>query len=215
MKTALALLLIMPAVFAHESQATSAVDVLLYASFMAGVAVLASLVFKPSRLEKKILFLAIVVPLVAASLYLAFVTVYTNVTSITGGPVHWHADYEIWICGEEVDLVDPEGIENRVGTPVVHEHGDNRIHVEGVLTKMEEASIGHYFESVGGSFTKTSITVPTNSGLVSKKNGDPCNGKAGTLKMYVNGQLTSSMDEYVIGPYPDVPPGDFIKFVFD
>jgi len=42
---------------------------------------------------KKILFAAIVIPVVAATIFLAGSTIYLNSVSSSGGPVHWHADF--------------------------------------------------------------------------------------------------------------------------
>jgi hypothetical protein len=104
---------------------------------------------KLSNKQKKIFFSIMVIPIVFSSLFLAGHTVYENLTSITKGPVHWHADYEVWACGEKLDLVDPEGMSNRIGTSVFHEHGDNRMHVEGVIRNLQDANLENYFKTVG------------------------------------------------------------------
>ena len=94
---------------------------------------------------KWILFLGIVIPVLLATAYSAGTTIYLNRNSATGGPVHWHADFEIWKCGQKIDLLDPTGLSNRIGTPVFHEHGDDRIHVEGVVMNLEDVSLHHFF----------------------------------------------------------------------
>src|SRR3990172_8278827 len=82
---------------------------------------------------KKYFFLAIAVPVTFTTIFLVGATLYVNQVSSTGGPVHWHADFEIYDCGQKIDLVDPTGLSNKIGTATLHEHNDNRVHVEGVV----------------------------------------------------------------------------------
>ena len=161
---------------------------------------------------KKVVFACIVIPIVAGTLYLAGTTVYLNLISETGGPVHWHADYEVWACGVKYELADPHGLDNKVGSPVLHEHNDNRIHVEGVLLHREDASLNEFFRVIGGGFDGTTLSLPTNDGIKTWKNGDLCAGKPGKWYTFVNGQLSES--NHVLAGYTDVPPGDIIKVVF-
>lgn len=89
---------------------------------------------------------------------------YLNVKSDTGGPVHWHADFEIWACGNEIALRDPRGfLSNKIGSPTLHEHNDKRIHLEGVpVTLPHDASLGKFMSTIGGELTQSSLTVPVN-----------------------------------------------------
>ena len=131
-----------PTILAHGQQLPppfSSYDpftVLIYVSvvffFLVAYAVLKK---KQSKHEKHILFWSMVVVLGSATLYLAAYTLTVTLLSVTNGPVHWHADFEFWACGEKLDLKDPEGFFNRVGSPVFHEHNDDRIHVEGVVNR--------------------------------------------------------------------------------
>jgi hypothetical protein len=165
--------------------------------------------------SKKIFFWAIVVPVVLASLYLAGDTVYKNITSETKGPVHWHADYQVWVCGERLDLKDPHYLNNKIGLPLIHEHNDDRIHVEGVVSRLSDISLSKYFEAIGGRLTVDDILYPTESGFVFMENGNLCSGKTGTLKVYVNGKRIEQPEDYVIYPSSYVPPGDCIIVSFD
>src|SRR3972149_6247044 len=141
---------------------------------------------KKTEKAKWFLYLGIALPIVLATLFLAGSTVYLNLTSITGGPVHWHADFQVWACGKELDLIDPAVIANRVGSPVFHEHGDDRIHVEGVVTDLEDAELGRFFGFVGGGVHADPFAFPTNEQLHEYENGDPCpDGKSGTLQAFV------------------------------
>ncbi len=167
-----------------------------------------------SEQTKKIVYFFIAAPIVIGTIYLAASTVYMNLTSETGGPVHWHADYEIWACGIQYSLGDPMGMENRVGSSAIHEHNDNRIHVEGVLLNKSEASLRNFFVQVGGNFDEDSLTLPTSEGVYTWNNRDKCNGKSAKWYVFVNDELNEDPHDYVISPWSNVPPGDRIKFVF-
>ncbi len=175
-----------------------------------------------SELHKKIAFWIIVVPVILTTIFLVFSTIYLNITSPTHGPVHWHADFEIMICDKEYEIKDPTGLFNRIGTSSVHEHNDMRIHIEGTPSSFEDIELGEFFEALGGNFDETSLTIPTNEGFVSIKNGDLCNNKLGRLMLFVQGQegrerkwrFESMMGEYIIAPYSNVPPGDRLLIIF-
>lgn len=190
------------------------ISILLICSLISFVAILIAVFTKLSDTQKHILFWIIVTPIAVSTLYLIASTVYMNLISESDGPVHWHADFEVWACGEKINLKDPSGLDNKIGTPVLHEHNDNRIHVEGVLIKLQEASLENFFHQVGGEFDDSILTMPTNSGKFSMKNGDLCNGKSGKWYVFVNGELINGASHYVLSPYPNIPPGDEIKFVF-
>lgn len=173
---------------------------------------------------KKFLFAGIAVPIVLVTLYLTVSTISLNINSATGGPVHWHADFEIWDCGQKLDLIDPKGLSNRVGTPVLHEHGDNRIHVEGVVVDKEDVSLGKFFKVVDGKITNEELELATNSGKMIRQNGDQCpNGTFATLQVFIyktqgnifNQQKLSDIPSYVLSPFSQVPPGDCVIIEFD
>lgn len=169
-----------------------------------------------ASLEKKLIFWLIAVPIILASLYLAGYTVYENFTSETKGPVHWHADYQVWTCGEQLDLKNPTGLTNRIGSPSIHEHNDGRIHVEGTLSEIQEADLQHYFKAIGGYLDEGRISYPNSEKTISYNNGDKCSsGEIGTLKVYVNGKRIDNFEKYVLYPSSYVPPGDCIIIVFD
>ncbi|MBL7055516.1 multicopper oxidase domain-containing protein [Candidatus Woesearchaeota archaeon] len=161
-----------------------------------------------------ILFLGIALPVIFATVYLAGSTIYLNTTSVTKGPVHWHADYQIFACGERLQLVDPEGISNKIGSSVMHEHNDDRMHVEGVVMDLEDVNLGNYFEIAGGHLEKNLIMLPTNEGQKAYGEGDLCKGQESNLKVYVNGKKIENPEKYVPSPEQNVPPGDCILFEF-
>lgn len=189
--------------------------------------VLATIALKIKNLSeenKKLLFIAIVSVTLIPTIVMSASTVYLNVTSSSGGPVHWHADLEIWNCGKEVDLLDPKGLSNKIGTPTFHEHNDKRIHLEGIVFTPRDASLGNFFHVIGGKLSADSFFVPTNSGLTSAKNGDSCGGRSGEVQVFVyktnkdNTYIQQKLSEpqnYVISPFSGVPQGDCIIVEFD
>lgn len=164
---------------------------------------------------KKYVFLAFVIPVLASTFYLAGHTVHKNMISETGGPIHWHADFEIWVCDNQLDLVNPSGLSNKVGTPLFHEHNDDRIHVEGTVNKIEDINVGAFFKTIGGEITQTSLKYPTSEGNIIKvENNDLCNDQPAELKVYVNGIRINDPVNYMYYPHPGIPPGDCIIVEF-
>jgi len=131
---------------------TNPLTVMLYGGLLSGLAILVGTFFKNQMPEwaKHLTFVIIAVPILMVTVYMAYSTVLLNVESDTGGPVHWHADFEIWACGEKINLQDPTGLTNKIGEPLLHEHGDNRMHIEGVVLRNEQVSMSAFFTSVGG-----------------------------------------------------------------
>ena len=166
---------------------------------------------------KKIFLGIIVTVLGMATVYLAFTTVYTNVQSETKGPVHWHADFEIWVCGQRTELPKSEGFSNKIGNPLFHHHNDYRIHIEGVVEDLSDVNLGNFFRAIGGIFTKDTLGIPqSDGGMAIFRNNDLCpDGHPGIVKLFVNGNLNEELDTYTIAPYSEVPPGDVLKIVFD
>lgn len=120
------------------------------------------------------LFLLIAFTVIVSTLTLFGSTIYLNTHSESGGPVHWHADFEIWACGNQLELRNPSGfLSNKIGTPSLHEHDDQRIHVEGVLVEKSDASLGHFMNVVGGSVSNEVMNVPiANSIIENQVDGD-------------------------------------------
>jgi hypothetical protein len=119
---------------------------------------------KKTQAAKLPIFVAIVAVVTGTTLTISGGTIYLNLASATGGPVHWHADFEIWACGNELELRDPTGfLSNKIGTATYHEHNDKRIHVEGVPIDLpHDFSIGKFMDVVGGGISNDSLVVPLN-----------------------------------------------------
>ena len=108
------------------------------------------------------LFLLIAFVILASTGTLFGSTIYLNTKSESGGPVHWHADFEAWACGVQLELRNPSGfLSNKIGNPTLHEHNDQRIHLEGVVvTKATDATLGHFMNVVGGSISSEMMSFP-------------------------------------------------------
>jgi hypothetical protein len=179
---------------------------------------------KPSELVKVLLFSFMVLIISINTLYLAGSTIYKNQRSLSKGPVHWHADLEIWNCGQEVNLRDPKGWSNKIGSPLVHEHNDKKIHVEGVILHTDDASLGHFFDVIDGKLNSRELVVPVNEGHLNLKNGDVCNGAPGMVQVFVyqtNGtevtqkKLAVNPETHMLAADSAVPAGDCIIVEFD
>jgi hypothetical protein len=179
----------------------------------------------PTQEFKRFLFTGIITFVAIPTLYMTGTTVFLNTVSASKGPVHWHADFEIWNCGQEVSLKDPVGmLNNKIGTATLHEHNDNRLHVEGVVEQPTDASLGTFFRVVGGELTPTSAIIPTNVGQLPLTSGSICpDGQEGTLQvfvlqtdndMYYSQKKIADPQSYEISPYADVPKGDCIIVEF-
>ncbi|TSC65794.1 MAG: hypothetical protein CEO21_330, partial [Microgenomates group bacterium Gr01-1014_80] len=116
-----------------------------------------------------------------------------------------------------------EGLSNKVGTEVIHEHNDNRIHIEGVLLDPHNAEVSHFFELIGGELHNDHINVPTDKGIVSLQNGQTCPDQTpATLQVFVyktqgdtfSQTKLSDPEAYIISPHSQVPPGDCIIIEF-
>ena len=226
---ALALILILSVMPAHEQgiqghhegyyeKESRLLAMLGYATLIIGFSVAYSVARagKMSALEKKIAFGIISLSVILVTGYIIAFTITENLESATGGPVHWHADYEVWVCGERLALQKSNDLSGRIGTNLLHNHNDYRIHVEGTVREFGDVSLGNYFSVIGGQFSETNLSVILEDGtIVHRRNGDDCNGEPGKVQLYVNGEPNSEFGHYVLAPYSTVPPGDYIHIVFD
>lgn len=140
-------------------------NIVIWAGLLLVVFVILS-VFLKNRVPKlkPWLFGALAATLILPTLFLIVSTIYLNMKSESGGPVHWHAGIEFWACGTELELRDPTGfLSNKIGTNTYHEHNDKFIHLEGVVVrKSKDASLGKFMSVAGGSLSSTGIDVPLN-----------------------------------------------------
>jgi uncharacterized membrane protein len=179
---------------------------------------------KKNELLKRIIFNSLIIVVAVPTIVLIFNTVTINLASWSNGPVHWHADYEVWACGQKLNLVDPTGWSNKIGTPTLHEHNDDRIHLEGVALIPYDASLGRFFNVIGGKLSSNVLTFPDKNGLVNYANGALCpDTTASLVQTYVYRAEANRTfrqfklrypETYVLSPQSQVPPGDCIIIVF-
>lgn len=150
------------------------------------------------------IFILSSINVIAVTLFLIGSTVYLNVNSSSGGPVHWHADLEIWACDQELELRDPTGrLSNKIGTATLHEHNDTRIHLEGVVVEERDASLGKFFYVIDGNLTDSNVVVPVNGA----DNGD-------YFEDDTEATIDTATQKYIVDNYIDAgDEGDFATFI--
>lgn len=124
----------------------------------------------------------------------------------TPGPVHWHAAFEVELCGKKQDF-SSYGATSHAGSPLFHTHGDSMLHIEGRIIQKEDIALGKFFDL---------IDIPFGSDrIMDKKNGDECSpGKPGQVKMFVNGAPNTEFRSYI--PKPTEKGSDqIIRIVFE
>ncbi len=177
---------------------------------------------------KKILFIALVITIAGTTIYFVGTTIYKNVSAVTKGPVHWHLDFDVYNCGERVDLLDPRGMNNKIGSSDFHEHNDARIHVEGPVIRKSDVNLRNFFGVIGGQLDFGLLRVPTNEGMVEMKDGTLCNGREARLQAFLfkisnprshnewvyTQEKLENAPEYVMSPEAAIPPGDCVIFEF-
>jgi hypothetical protein len=133
-----------------------------YASlFLFILIVLAILTVNKFPQFKKAIFAIIALNVIVTTFILIGSTIYLNMNSYTKGPVHWHADLEVWACGNQLELQNPTSrFSNKIGTPSLHEHNDQRVHLEGVPTDEYDASLQKFFKVTGGELSSNQALVP-------------------------------------------------------
>jgi plastocyanin len=127
---------------------------------------------------------------------------------------HWHANYEVFICGQKQPVVpefeDPEG---------VHTHADGIVHIHPFIPAGEGAGarLARWFEyggdalGTGGKLSDDTLHVPGD--FDEYKNGDLCeggelDGEPGIVQVFVNQEPKEGFDRYI------PQDGDFIRIVF-
>ncbi len=118
------------------------------------------------------------------------------------GQDHWHATYQVNICGQR----QPNFPEWRAG---VHTHADGVIHIHPFLPREEGsgARLVKWFEYGGGELTQTEMRMP--GSREEFKNGDTCDdGSEAFLQVFVNGEKLDNWSRYI----PE--DGDQVRIIF-
>lgn len=98
--------------------------------------------------------------------------------------VHWHADFAIYIDGEQIDFSDPQfisDVDNPI-SPNAHIH-EPRYHI--VHVHRESSTWGEFLDSLGMALTDVSITTADGETYMSDETS--------TLKFYKNGVRVDSL----------------------
>ncbi|MDO8505375.1 MAG: hypothetical protein Q7S48_02265 [bacterium] len=167
-----------------------------------------------SRHKGHVIWLLVLVALVGAAVYFwKYLKATTPEALYTAAPVHWHAKFEVVLCGEKQDFTPYGAGAQHAGSSLLHSHGDEVIHIEGQIMKKEDIAIGKFFDSIDVPFDRDRI--------MSKKNGDECpsvtlgaGGKPGQVKMFVNDEPNDEFRNYI--PFAtEKAEEDRIKIVFE
>ncbi len=110
------------------------------------------------------LFITMSLVIVSSTLMLAASIIHLNTVSDSGGPVHWRAGIEYWVCDNEIELIDPRSFSSKSKSNSTHLQADKQWRVEGVVVDNEiDASLGQYLSTVGGELTNTTLVIPVSS----------------------------------------------------
>jgi hypothetical protein len=113
------------------------------------------------------------------------------VTAPRVGQDHWHATYEVFICGQR-----QPSFAHWLGG--VHTHDDDIIHIHPLIPSEEGAGarLVKWFEYGGGKLTRTQMRMPGSRETF--KNGDECpDSTEGVLQIYVNGEWMDDWSRYI------------------
>lgn len=111
--------------------------------------------------------------------------------------VHWHAKLKMSACGKKLKLPLEKG------TPLLHTHKDSeKIHIEGLITGPEDATLGKFMQAVSVSFSQNRLFDFVNDSMCS-------NGKSNILRMIVRGLENSEFENYPIAD------GDVIELIYE
>lgn len=95
-----------------------------------------------------------------------------------GTPVHWHADYQLNVCGESRSLSG--------GPMLAHTHGQPQFHLEGVRRSEEQATLDWIVDSLGGQLENNSVMGQSQ-----------CNGEPANLTVEANGETLENPLSYI------------------
>ena len=143
------------------------------------------------KTRKNIVKYGLVIVAVAIFLYLVTKLFSQPTTeSYTKDAVHWHAQLDVYACGENKLMPAPEG-EHHLGLPLLHTHSDRLIHIEGKIWKKEDIMLGAYMDAIGIPFNDTQLLDYKNDGMCD-------NGKPNKVRMIVNDKENFEFRNYVI-----------------
>ena len=131
------------------------------------------------------------VPLISAEIEYSDCLAQTILRGPRIGTDHWHATYEIHICGDR----QPDLPEWRSG---VHTHGEDIIHIHPFELSEEGpgAALRKFFEYGGGILTADSIRIPGSD--ITYRTSDTCrDGQEAGIDVWVNGEPAEGYPRYI------------------
>lgn len=103
----------------------------------------------------------------------------TNESIGVGQTIHWHADYQITVCGQDRIIQ---------GGPIqAHTHGTSTLHMEGFRDRQEQATLDWIIDALGGELEENSVLSTTQ-----------CNGEPANLTVTVNGEQLENHLDYIV-----------------
>ncbi len=102
----------------------------------------------------------------------------TNASIGVGETVHWHAEYDLSVCGENQII--------QGGPLEAHTHGTSTLHMEGVRTSRDEATLDWIIDQLGGELEENSVMGKTK-----------CNGEPANLTVKINGEEVENHLDYI------------------
>ncbi len=112
---------------------------------------------------KFILFTMMATVMAGSTLMLATSSIYLNTNSDSNGLTKRQAGIEFWVCGNEINLIDPSGISNKVGSSTLYEQNDKLVYVEGVVVNENiDGTLGKFMHEVGGAVLGDALIIPVN-----------------------------------------------------
>ena len=118
---------------------------------------------------------------------------------------HWHAAYEIFICGEMQPAID--SFEAVAGSPGTHSDGIMHQHPFSPAGEGQGSNLQNFFKIGEGKLDGDEIQIPGHSETY--KNGDECpDGTEGVVQVFVNGKRLMDYEGYI------PQDGDRIEIVF-
>lgn len=103
----------------------------------------------------------------------------TNASIGVGQSIHWHADYEINVCGQDRTIQ---------GGPIqAHTHGTKTLHMEGFRETREQGTLDWIIDQLGGKLEQNSILGTTE-----------CSGEPANLTVTVNGEELENHLDYIV-----------------
>ena len=158
--------------------------------------------------KKRIVGFLGVLALMGAGIYgIRYLKATTPETLYTADPVHWHAKFEVELCGKKQDFSSYGEGSSHAGSSLLHTHGDEIIHIEGQVIQRENITLGSFFDNIDVPFDRDRI--------MDKKNGNECSpGKPGQVKMFVNDKPNDEFRNYT--PFAtEKAEEDRIKIIFE